>query len=259
MSTSLPNPEDQTGVSESERNLINLNEFPWRTEAKSAIKPKAKDLKDEEIRRACKDIQPVPRPNDWSVAELMEWLANNPVQSPADELHLETRLAKLRDDKRRVRQQLNEYKLGVVNTDQPNDCIKFYQEELDDLDSEILDINKRLQSLPERNICLHGVTTGRVRPADSISASRRARGGLPPHALWSISDISYCVYNPAVRYTLPQCFFDQQVLNQAQALSLQRIIAKSGYNQRTARALMFGPSSYAGGGFLPWYLLQGEG
>ena len=69
----------------------------------------------------------------------------------------------------------------------------------------------------------------------------------------------HTVYNPSVRYTLPQSFFDAKVLDRAQAPSLQRIIAKCGYNRKTARALLFGPTRYGGGGFLPWYLLQGEG
>ena len=67
------------------------------------------------------------------------------------ELHLETRLAQLRDDKRRVRRQLNEYKLSATSTSDAEDRIKFYQEELDDLEDEILTINKRLDTLPETN------------------------------------------------------------------------------------------------------------
>ena len=65
--------------------LIDINKEPWIAEAKSSIKPKAKELKEEVKRRAtCKNITPVPRPNGWSVPELMVWLTSNPIQSPID-------------------------------------------------------------------------------------------------------------------------------------------------------------------------------
>jgi hypothetical protein len=35
--------------------------------------------------------------------------------------------------------------------------------------------------------------------------------------------------------------------------------AKTGYNRNTHRALLYGPTDYAGGGFLRWKWLQGEG
>ena len=69
----------------------------------------------------------------------------------------------------------------------------------------------------------------------------------------------YTVYIPTIQYTLPQSFFGRKRLEHAQASSLHKIIAKCGYNRNTARALIFAPSAYAGGGFLPWHLLQGEG
>lgn len=67
------------------------------------------------------------------------------------------------------------------------------------------------------------------------------------------------IYVPSIQYTLPQSFFSGQDLHTAQASSLHQVIAKCGYNRNTARALMFAPATYAGGGFLPWHLLQGEG
>jgi hypothetical protein len=36
------------------------------------------------------------------------------------------------------------------------------------------------------------------------------------------------------------------------------IIARCGYNRHAASALLYAPTSYAGGGFVHWYTLQGE-
>jgi hypothetical protein len=69
----------------------------------------------------------------------------------------------------------------------------------------------------------------------------------------------HTVYNPSIRYTLPQSHFTKDELDKAQAASLQKIIAKCGYNRNTSRHIMFAPIGYGGAGFLPWYLLQGEG
>jgi hypothetical protein len=74
---------------------------------------------------------------------------------------------------------------------------------------------------------------------------------------------AYLAYNtvfiPTVKYTLPQSFFPKKLLEHSQAKSLSQIVAKCGYNRRTARALLFAPRRYAGAGFIPWHLLQGEG
>lgn len=67
------------------------------------------------------------------------------------------------------------------------------------------------------------------------------------------------VYIPTVKYTLPQSFYPRALLDKVQARSLSILIAKCGFNRNTARAIMFAPTSHAGGGFIPWYVLQGEG
>ena len=69
----------------------------------------------------------------------------------------------------------------------------------------------------------------------------------------------HTIFIPSVKYSLPQSFYPRSELEQAQAQSLTKIIAKCGYNRNTARAIIYGPTSFAGAGFLPWYLLQGEG
>ena len=69
----------------------------------------------------------------------------------------------------------------------------------------------------------------------------------------------HTIYIPTIRYTLPQSFYSKRLLEQCQAKSLHKIISKCGYNRHTARALLFAPTTFAGGGFLPWHVLQGEG
>ncbi len=67
----------------------------------------------------------------------------------------------------------------------------------------------------------------------------------------------HTIYIPKIRYTLPQCFFSRQELEKTQASSLTKIVAKCGYNRNTSRSLLFAPTDYGGGGFLPWHLIQG--
>ncbi len=64
----------------------------------------------------------------------------------ARELHFESRLEKLRDDKRYLRRQMND----VKHSDNPSDAkIQCYVEELQDLENEIIGINVRLDSLQD--------------------------------------------------------------------------------------------------------------
>lgn len=74
------------GLKKSDGNdLISLDEAPWNAEAKSTIKPKAKDLKLEVIRRSIlQNVSPKPRPNAWSVRELNDWLMQHSVQPAPD-------------------------------------------------------------------------------------------------------------------------------------------------------------------------------
>lgn len=69
----------------------------------------------------------------------------------------------------------------------------------------------------------------------------------------------HTVFVPTIRYTLPQSFHTRSTLDTAQAAIHSRIIAKCGYNRHMARAVIYAPMCYAGGEFIPWYLLQGEG
>ena len=67
------------------------------------------------------------------------------------------------------------------------------------------------------------------------------------------------IYVPSMKYVLPQCFFEEKVLDRAERQSLPPLIAKSGYNRNVATQLRYAPLSYAGCGFIRWSTMQGEG
>jgi hypothetical protein len=69
----------------------------------------------------------------------------------------------------------------------------------------------------------------------------------------------HTVYVPSVKYPLPQSFFTKQRLEKAQASTMGPILAKCGFGRTTPRALIYAPTELGGGGFIPWYVLQGEG
>ena len=66
--------------------LIHIDSNPRKLEMKTTIKPKAKDLKEEVLRRSSifNHIHIKPRPNGWGILELMEWLTTNPISDTAD-------------------------------------------------------------------------------------------------------------------------------------------------------------------------------
>ena len=59
------------------------------------------------------------------------------------------------------------------------------------------------------------------------------------------------VYRPAVEYTLGQSFLNAAQLGTIAKKSLPWIFNKCGYARSTSRALLYGPSDLAGGGFVP--------
>ena len=89
--------------------LINIDSNPWKLEMKTTIKPKAKDLKEEVMRRSSifNHIRIKPRPNGWGISELMEWLMTNPIINTADVQFLSRevqRVTKIMQDARIERQ-----------------------------------------------------------------------------------------------------------------------------------------------------------
>jgi hypothetical protein len=69
----------------------------------------------------------------------------------------------------------------------------------------------------------------------------------------------HTVYVPSVKYPLPQSFFTKPRLEKAQASTMGPILAKCGFGRTTPKALIYAPTELGGGGFIPWFVLQGEG
>jgi len=67
------------------------------------------------------------------------------------------------------------------------------------------------------------------------------------------------LYVAVLRYVLPQCHFPIKTLRKSEKQSLPSLYAKCGFSRKTPQALLFAPLEYAGGGFLHWDTLQGEG
>jgi hypothetical protein len=68
----------------------------------------------------------------------------------------------------------------------------------------------------------------------------------------------HTLYLPSI-HVLPQTFFDDAALDNAEKKSMPSIFAKCGYNRNTHRALLYGPTDNCGGDFIRWRWLQGEG
>jgi hypothetical protein len=67
------------------------------------------------------------------------------------------------------------------------------------------------------------------------------------------------IYLKAIGYVLPNCHFTKMQLQLLQSIMHRVILPKCGYNQKTARKIIHGPSDLCGGQFLPLYTMQGEG
>lgn len=63
----------------------------------------------------------------------------------------------------------------------------------------------------------------------------------------------------AIKYTLPQSFYNKVDLEEAQWKSMRVIIGACGFSRNTPLAVLYGPSHLGGAGFIPWFTLQGEG
>ena len=66
-------------------------------------------------------------------------------------------------------------------------------------------------------------------------------------------------YVASLRYILPQCHFDHQLLRQAEKPSMSLLIRKSGFSSKTSQALLYTPTTMGGGGFIHWDHIQSTG
>ena len=67
------------------------------------------------------------------------------------------------------------------------------------------------------------------------------------------------VYLSSLKYVLPQCYFDHKQLAKTEAKTAPIILAKLGFNRHTHLSIRYAPSSFAGCGMIPWWVLQSEG
>jgi hypothetical protein len=83
--------------------------------------------------------------------------------------------------------------------------------------------------------------------------------GTSPISRYGATLAYFSIFLSAVKYPLPQSFFYKKILDQTESKVMGTIIAQCGYNRNTAYAILYAPTSFAGGGFVHWYTLQGEG
>ena len=67
------------------------------------------------------------------------------------------------------------------------------------------------------------------------------------------------IYRPAVKYTLAQSFLTDSQLHEIEKASMPAIYSKCGYNRKTARNALQGPTELGGGGIVPLKAAAGTG
>jgi hypothetical protein len=78
--------------------LFSLEEEPWSLLPKNALRPKNNEYVKEITRRSKHyDIQPIPRPSNWTRQQIMEWLERNPIHEVADIAFLTKEVSRVRD------------------------------------------------------------------------------------------------------------------------------------------------------------------
>jgi hypothetical protein len=70
-----------------------------------------------------------------------------------------------------------------------------------------------------------------------------------PATTTQASSFYHTIYLPSI-YVLPQSFFSEKALDDAEKKSMPSIFKKNGYNRNTHRSLLYGPTDYVGGGFI---------
>jgi hypothetical protein len=83
-----------------------------------------------------------------------------------------------------------------------------------------------------------------------------ARSPLTRDEAWTYY---FAIYLPSIGYPLPNCHFNKQELDKVQRTFMSEIIAKCGYNRKTKREIIYGPSHLGGANFRTLYSVQGVG
>ena len=87
-------------------------------------------------------------------------------------------------------------------------------------------------------------------------ALKLASSGLSRSEVWTYY---FTTYLPSLGHTLPMNHFTRNQLQNIQRKALSGIIARSGYNRNTHRAIIFGSTTYGGANFRHLYSIQGAG
>jgi hypothetical protein len=106
----------RTNNDSEEQPLFSFEQQPWSMLPKnSLLRPKNSDFVHEITRRThLFNIVPVPRPSNWSRAQIMEWLERNPIQNVADKEFLTNEVFRLRDLFIRAQQHQQEHENSGV-------------------------------------------------------------------------------------------------------------------------------------------------
>ena len=78
--------------------LFSLEQEPWSLLPKNALRPKNNEYVKEITRRSkLYNIQPIPRPSNWTRQQIMEWLERNPIHEVEDIAFLSKEVRRVRD------------------------------------------------------------------------------------------------------------------------------------------------------------------
>jgi hypothetical protein len=100
-----------------------------------------------------------------------------------------------------------------------------------------------------------------LRTKSQAMASQLMASQLLGSPIWDYE--AWCFYGAIylkaiLRYVLPNCCFTKTQLKLLQSIIHRVILPKCGYNRKTAREIIHGPSKLCGGHFLLLYTMQGE-
>ena len=78
--------------------LFSFEHGPWSLLPKTLLRPKNIDYVKEIARRSSQyNIQPIPRPSNWTRVQILEWLERNPVCEVADVSFLKNEVRRVQD------------------------------------------------------------------------------------------------------------------------------------------------------------------
>jgi hypothetical protein len=79
--------------------LFSFEQEPWSLLPKTSLRSRSNEYVNEQIVRCANlfSITPVPRPNNWTRVQTMEWLERNPIRNVSDVDFLTNEVLRLQD------------------------------------------------------------------------------------------------------------------------------------------------------------------